>query len=149
MRESLPRGRTAEDMLLPLHRRTVQRTWSVSIHTHTRTPDRSVIPCIVSSSTCRLVGHERRPVSIALKPNFFFCSRRACQVCTPNATNSLWSHCQCVLADGVERGMLSINRMLPGPSIQVFREEKIKMHFTCHAIGGSVDVQTIAVVFSA
>lgn len=49
----------------------------------------------------------------------FILTYRACQVCTPNATNSLWSHCQCVLADGVERGMLSINRMLPGPSIQV------------------------------
>jgi hypothetical protein len=46
------------------------------------------------------------------------CSR-ACQVCTPNATNTVWSHCQCVLADGVERGILSVNRMLPGPSIQV------------------------------
>jgi len=40
-------------------------------------------------------------------------------VCTPNATNTLWSHCQCILADGVERGMLAVNRMLPGPSIQV------------------------------
>ncbi|XP_033610612.1 uncharacterized protein LOC111872491, partial [Cryptotermes secundus] len=42
----------------------------------------------------------------------------ACQVCTPNATNHVWSHCQCVLADGVERGILTVNRMLPGPSIQ-------------------------------
>ncbi|KAE8745551.1 hypothetical protein FOCC_FOCC007740 [Frankliniella occidentalis] len=31
----------------------------------------------------------------------------ACQVCVPNATNTVWSHCQCVLADGVERGILS------------------------------------------
>lgn len=44
---------------------------------------------------------------------------RACQVCTPNATNTVWSHCQCVLADGVERGILTANRMIPGPSIQV------------------------------
>lgn len=36
-------------------------------------------------------------------------------MCTPNATNA----CQCVLADGVERGVLTINRMIPGPSIQV------------------------------
>lgn len=47
--------------------------------------------------------------------NFF----RACQVCTPNATNHITSTCQCILADGVERAMLSVNRMLPGPSIQV------------------------------
>lgn len=44
---------------------------------------------------------------------------RACQVCTPNATNHITSTCQCILADGVERAMLSVNRMLPGPSIQV------------------------------
>nr|BAJ83487.1 laccase 2 [Riptortus pedestris] len=49
----------------------------------------------------------------------------ACQVCTPNATNTVWSHCQCVLADGVERGLLTINRMLPGPSIQVCEGDKV------------------------
>ncbi|RZF37807.1 hypothetical protein LSTR_LSTR007169 [Laodelphax striatellus] len=49
----------------------------------------------------------------------------ACQVCTPNATNTVWSHCQCVLADGVERGILSVNRMIPGPSIQVCEGDKV------------------------
>ncbi|PSN33041.1 hypothetical protein C0J52_26096 [Blattella germanica] len=49
----------------------------------------------------------------------------ACQVCTPNATNTVWSHCQCVLADGVERGILAVNRMLPGPSIQVCENDKV------------------------
>ncbi|XP_046993056.1 laccase-4 [Schistocerca americana] len=49
----------------------------------------------------------------------------ACQVCTPNATNTVWSHCQCVLADGVERGILTVNRMLPGPSIQVCENDKV------------------------
>ncbi|XP_015605758.1 uncharacterized protein LOC107272784 [Cephus cinctus] len=45
----------------------------------------------------------------------------ACQLCQPNATNQLVSPplCQCVQADGYERTILSINRMLPGPSIQV------------------------------
>ncbi|KAK7590828.1 hypothetical protein V9T40_002441 [Parthenolecanium corni] len=49
----------------------------------------------------------------------------ACQVCTPNATNTVWSHCQCVLADGVERGIITVNRMLPGPSIQVCEGDKV------------------------
>uniref|UniRef100_A0A8D8VVX2 Laccase-5 n=1 Tax=Cacopsylla melanoneura TaxID=428564 RepID=A0A8D8VVX2_9HEMI len=49
----------------------------------------------------------------------------ACQLCTPNATNPVWSHCQCVLADGVERGILTVNRMLPGPSIQVCEGDRV------------------------
>ncbi|KAK6625519.1 hypothetical protein RUM43_005818 [Polyplax serrata] len=50
---------------------------------------------------------------------------KACQVCTPNATNTIWSNCQCVLADGVERGILTANRMIPGPSIQVCEGDKV------------------------
>nr|CAD7194518.1 unnamed protein product [Timema douglasi] len=49
----------------------------------------------------------------------------ACQVCVPNATNTIWSECQCVLADGVERGFFSANRMLPGPSIQVCENDQV------------------------
>ncbi|XP_060863791.1 uncharacterized protein LOC132940296 [Metopolophium dirhodum] len=59
----------------------------------------------------------------------------ACQVCTPNATNSLWSHCQCILADGVERGMLAVNRMLPGPSIQVCEGDKVVVDVLNHMHG--------------
>ena len=46
-------------------------------------------------------------------------------MCTPNATNTVWSHCQCVLADGVERGILTANRMIPGPSIQVCENDRV------------------------
>ncbi|KAJ1520200.1 hypothetical protein ONE63_004411 [Megalurothrips usitatus] len=59
----------------------------------------------------------------------------ACQVCVPNATNTVWSHCQCVLADGVERGILSVNRMLPGPSIQVCQGDKIVVDVENHMEG--------------
>lgn len=59
------------------------------------------------------------PQGVKITDHDFVICYRACQVCTPNATNSVWSHCQCVLADGVERGILTVNRMLPGPSIQV------------------------------
>jgi FtsP/CotA-like multicopper oxidase with cupredoxin domain len=59
----------------------------------------------------------------------------ACQVCTPNATNTVWSHCQCVLADGVERGILSVNRMLPGPSIQVCEGDRVVVDVENHIEG--------------
>lgn len=67
--------------------------------------------------------------------NVFF---RACQVCTPNATNVVWSHCQCVLADGVERGILTANRMLPGPSIQVCENDKVVIDVENHMEGMEV-----------
>ncbi|XP_047512299.1 laccase-5 isoform X2 [Pieris napi] len=64
----------------------------------------------------------------------------ACQVCTPNATNVVWSHCQCVLADGVERGILSTNRMLPGPSIQVCENDKVVVDVENHMEGMEVTI---------
>nr|BCM26535.1 laccase-like multicopper oxidase 2 [Ischnura senegalensis]BDD85289.1 multicopper oxidase 2 [Ischnura senegalensis] len=45
----------------------------------------------------------------------------ACQLCLPNATN----HCQCVLADGFEKGILTANRQIPGPSIQVCEGDRV------------------------
>nr|UYS93176.1 multicopper oxidase 2 [Henosepilachna vigintioctopunctata] len=48
-----------------------------------------------------------------------------CKLCTPNATNTLKAECQCVPADGVEKGILVINRMLPGPSIEVCEGDKV------------------------
>lgn len=65
---------------------------------------------------------------------------RACQVCTPNATNSIWSECQCVLADGVERGILAANRMIPGPSIQVCQGDKVVVDVENHMEGMEVTI---------
>ncbi|XP_049823359.1 uncharacterized protein LOC109603788 isoform X2 [Aethina tumida] len=64
----------------------------------------------------------------------------ACQVCTPNATNTVWSNCQCVLADGVERGILTANRMLPGPSIQVCEGDKVVVDVENHMEGMEVTI---------
>ncbi|XP_011300918.1 L-ascorbate oxidase isoform X2 [Fopius arisanus] len=45
---------------------------------------------------------------------------RACKLCQPSTNTSLTNDCQCILADGVEiAGIMVINRMYPGPSIQV------------------------------
>ncbi|XP_012139840.2 uncharacterized protein LOC100881736 [Megachile rotundata] len=46
-------------------------------------------------------------------------SGQACNFCTPNITNTLCPNCQCITGNGVERMALVVNRMLPGPSIQV------------------------------
>ncbi|XP_012277841.1 laccase isoform X2 [Orussus abietinus] len=52
---------------------------------------------------------------------------RACELCSSNVTNQLTSipWCQCVEGDGIEKTIFSINRMLPGPSIQVCLHDNI------------------------
>jgi len=47
----------------------------------------------------------------------------------------VWSDCQCVLADGVERGILTSNRMIPGPSIQVCQGDKVVVDVENHMEG--------------
>ncbi|XP_046744637.1 laccase-2-like [Diprion similis] len=58
---------------------------------------------------------------------YYATMNRACELCKPNNTNQISNvpQCQCIEADGFERGMLSINRMLPGPSIQVCQDDII------------------------
>ncbi|XP_015607489.1 oxidoreductase OpS5 [Cephus cinctus] len=52
---------------------------------------------------------------------------RACNLCKPSNTNPLVHppQCQCIEGDGYERSVLSINRMLPGPSIQVCQYDRV------------------------
>ncbi|KAF7993615.1 hypothetical protein HCN44_010210 [Aphidius gifuensis] len=44
----------------------------------------------------------------------------ACDLCVPKTNSSITSDCQCIYGDGYNvSGMLTVNRMFPGPSIQV------------------------------
>ncbi|XP_078042066.1 uncharacterized protein LOC144472650 [Augochlora pura] len=43
----------------------------------------------------------------------------ACNYCSPDSSTTICPNCQCAIANGVQRSYLSVNRMLPGPSIQV------------------------------
>ncbi|XP_033229496.1 iron multicopper oxidase fer1-like [Belonocnema kinseyi] len=51
----------------------------------------------------------------------------ACKFCRQNNTDQLLNvpTCQCIEADGADRTILSINRLLPGPSIQVCQGDMI------------------------
>ncbi|XP_017889706.1 laccase-4-like isoform X2 [Ceratina calcarata] len=55
---------------------------------------------------------------------------KACDLCMPNATNSLCPECQCVPADGTQRMALTVNRMIPGPSIQVCKGDYVVVDVT-------------------
>ncbi|XP_043604927.1 laccase-4-like [Bombus pyrosoma] len=50
---------------------------------------------------------------------------QACNLCMPNATNTLCPNCQCVPGDGTQRMALTVNRMIPGPTIQVCKGDYI------------------------
>jgi hypothetical protein len=51
---------------------------------------------------------------------------RACAACPLNQTACF--NPQCVTADGYERGILTVNRGLPGPSIQVHILVQLRIH---------------------
>ncbi|KAG5876553.1 hypothetical protein JTB14_026702 [Gonioctena quinquepunctata] len=95
-------------------------------------------PSLSSPDECARACREGEPPKICyyhFTLELYTVLGAACQVCTPNATNTVWSSCQCVLADGVERGILSVNRMIPGPSIQVCEGDKVVIDVENHMQG--------------
>ncbi|CAB0033411.1 unnamed protein product [Trichogramma brassicae] len=98
-------------------------------------------PSLSAPDECARACREGEPPRICyyhFTLEFYTVLGAACQVCTPNATNTVWSHCQCVLADGVERGILTANRMIPGPSIQVCEGDRVVIDVENHMEGQEV-----------
>jgi len=48
----------------------------------------------------------------------------ACENCTKGDRHECFA-AQCIAADGVERGFMSVNRQLPGPAIQVCKDDVV------------------------
>lgn len=50
----------------------------------------------------------------------------ACELCKPTTRQGLKNkpECACILVDGIERTVFSVNRMIPGPQIQVSKYTK-------------------------
>ncbi|ETN62011.1 laccase-like multicopper oxidase 1 [Anopheles darlingi] len=95
-------------------------------------------PSLSAPDECARACREGEPPRICyyhFTVEYYTVLGAACQVCTPNATNTVWSHCQCVLADGVERGILTVNRMIPGPSIQVCENDRVVIDVENHMEG--------------
>ncbi|XP_070065997.1 uncharacterized protein stw isoform X3 [Drosophila virilis] len=100
-------------------------------------------PALSAPDECARACREGEPPRICyyhFTLEYYTVLGAACQVCTPNATNTVWSHCQCVLADGVERGILTANRMIPGPSIQVCENDKVVIDVENHMEGMEVTI---------
>ncbi|XP_025829791.1 laccase-5 isoform X2 [Agrilus planipennis] len=100
-------------------------------------------PLLSAPEECARACREGEPPKICyyhFTLEYYTVLGAACQVCTPNATNTVWSSCQCVLADGVERGILTANRMIPGPSIQVCEGDKVVVDVENHMEGMEVTI---------
>ncbi|KAF5298037.1 hypothetical protein FQR65_LT09848 [Abscondita terminalis] len=60
----------------------------------------------------------------------------ACDLCSRNATNN----CQCILADGVERTIIAVNRQLPGPGIRLCKDDYAIIDVHNAVDGGEVTI---------
>lgn len=56
--------------------------------------------------------------------NYFIYFNRACNNCSKGTEEDCF-HPQCVTADGVERGIIAINRKVPGPAINVCKDDLV------------------------
>ncbi|KAF5271888.1 hypothetical protein FQA39_LY18812 [Lamprigera yunnana] len=60
----------------------------------------------------------------------------ACTACRPNATNA----CQCIVGDGIEKSAYTVNRLIPGPSIEVCGNDTVIVDVENHIPGASVTI---------
>ncbi|XP_017760663.1 PREDICTED: laccase-like [Eufriesea mexicana] len=65
---------------------------------------------------------------------------QACSLCFPNVTNSICPNCQCIPGDGVNRMALTVNRMIPGPSIQACLNDSIVIDVTNKVLEDAVTI---------
>jgi FtsP/CotA-like multicopper oxidase with cupredoxin domain len=73
------------------------------------------------------------------KYHVFCLISRACQECFSDGKDDCF-HPQCITVDGVERGVMSINRMIPGPSIQVCKGDTIVVDLINAAEGSAITI---------
>ncbi|XP_032667496.1 laccase-5-like isoform X2 [Odontomachus brunneus] len=72
---------------------------------------------------------------------YYTTNGKACDFCQPPVNDSrINSQCQCIISDGFEKTVFSINRMIPGPSIQVCKGDTIRVNVKNDAEGSEVTI---------
>ncbi|XP_044007191.1 laccase-5-like isoform X2 [Aphidius gifuensis] len=65
----------------------------------------------------------------------------ACDLCVPKTNSSITSDCQCIYGDGYHiSGIITVNRMFPGPSIQVCLGDLVVVDVTNKAPGNEITI---------
>lgn len=63
---------------------------------------------------------------------------KACFECPNNTTDCNRPHC--IYADGTPRSVLAVNRMMPGPAIEVCKDDTIVVDVENHLMGESTTI---------
>jgi FtsP/CotA-like multicopper oxidase with cupredoxin domain len=74
-----------------------------------------------------------------------FIASSACFNCT-KGDRSRCLHPQCVTADGIERGLITVNRQLPGPAVQVCKDDLVVVDVANHMDGASASIHWHGIV---
>lgn len=75
---------------------------------------------------------------ISCKVEWYETLSKACYDCPFNKTDCYRPHC--IYGDGFRRSVLVVNRMMPGPSIEVCRGDKIIVDVENHLMGESTSI---------
>ncbi|KAB7498531.1 Laccase-5, partial [Armadillidium nasatum] len=71
----------------------------------------------------RMNSHFEKQTNFLIFAEWYITMSKACFDCPFNITDCLRPHC--VVADGYEKAIVTVNRRLPGPSIQVCEDDEI------------------------
>lgn len=75
-------------------------------------------------------------IFVVLFCSVWYNSISACGKCSQGVEEDC-NNPQCVVGDGVEKGVMSINRQIPGPAIQVCKDDLIIVDVHNHAHGSA------------
>lgn len=65
----------------------------------------------------------------------------ACKLCKPTTNTSVSSDCQCILVDGMDlSGIITVNRMYPGPAIQICLGDFVVVDVTNKVAGNALGI---------
>ncbi|XP_014471746.1 PREDICTED: laccase-4-like [Dinoponera quadriceps] len=117
------------------HLRPIDERFCLSPLLLTNTTMSSPVQC---ARTCR--PGDRRICYYHFIVEYYQVNGFACRLCIPNATNHFCSNCQCVPADGIERSAPVVNRQLPGPSIEVCKDDHVVIDVENHMSGSSLSI---------
>ncbi|KAK0174812.1 hypothetical protein PV327_010539 [Microctonus hyperodae] len=98
------------------------------------TPEECIRPCL-SNETAKICHYN-------FTLEFYPAVGTACNLCTPTITQGLKNYpiCECILIDGYERTVFSVNRIIPGPQIQVCKNDYIVVDVKNQADGTEVSI---------
>ncbi|XP_043269699.1 laccase-like isoform X2 [Venturia canescens] len=109
-------------------------------HEHSRRKEKTMSTPEECAREC-VFGAEPKTCYYHFTVEYYTTMSSACNLCRTNSTNILTEDCQCIMADGFEKsGIITANRMHPGPSIQVCLHDYVVVDVLNHVIGSGITI---------